>query len=46
MVAKIDASQFLDDSDFTTPKEIPYAQWINPQSSGVGLGIKVSPMVS
>lgn len=42
MVTKIDATQFIDDSDFSTPKEIPYAQWINPQSSGVGLGIKVS----
>lgn len=42
MVTKIDATQFIDESDFSTPKEIPYAQWINPQSSGVGLGIKVA----
>jgi hypothetical protein len=42
MTIKIDPSQFIDDNDFTAPTELPYAQWVNPQSDAVGLGIKVS----
>lgn len=42
MTTKIDPSQFIDDSDFTAPTDLPYAQWVNPQSDAVGLGIKAS----
>ena len=42
MTIQIDQSQFIDDSDFSSPTELPYAQWVNPQSDAVGLGIKVA----
>lgn len=38
----MDINKFIDDNDFATPKELPYAQWINPQNDGCGLGIVAS----
>lgn len=38
----MDINKFIDDNDFATPKELPYAQWVNPQNDGCGLGIIAS----
>ena len=38
----MDINKFIDDNDFATPKELPYAQWVNPQNDGCGLGIVAS----